>query len=85
MLILQAQEKKGQTWLGVVYSDGKMLPPPSQNPKPASTDPCGVGFGLGSAARAWGHSCACACVRRSKRARDSACELKTPSMSVMAC
>jgi hypothetical protein len=28
-LILQAQEKKGQTGRGVVYTDGKMLPPPT--------------------------------------------------------
>jgi hypothetical protein len=29
LLILQAREKKGQTGKGVVYTDGKMLPPPS--------------------------------------------------------
>jgi hypothetical protein len=29
LLILQAREKKGQTPVGVVYRDGKMLPPPT--------------------------------------------------------
>jgi len=29
LLILQVREKKGQTMAGVVYTDGKMLPPPA--------------------------------------------------------
>lgn len=51
-MILQVGEKKGQTRLGVVYTDGK-IPPPLPDPVLTWARPARVGL-VGRRVRAWG-------------------------------